>query len=232
MKKLALGLLIIPLIVVVGVGGVMKPELADGHSYWLSIGWTCALVLASWYVTAMYLRRGASKPGEAGEEDQAFSGVVPSIVMFVNLYSLVSFALLWGGWISLDFSQLPRWHWVSQIMLFGVVAVIVTLATIASKTARVPVNENLVPKERLLKKIHTIKAGLPSGETAILNQLKELDSTIRHFIPHLSRVSDPSRYVSLGDQMLNVDDSLSGDQLAEYLRSNLQRWIAIAKSCQ
>ena len=232
MKKLSLGLLIIPLLVVAGVGWLIKPELADEQNYWLSIGWTCVLVLSSWYVTGLYLQRGVVNPGEADTEDQNISGVVPSFGLLVNVYGVISFVLLWSGWVSEGFSQLPRWHWVSQTVLLGIVAVIVILTTIASTTARVPVNNDLVPKERLLKKIHIIKSDLPDTETATLNQLKELDSTIRHFIPHLSRVTDPGRYKSLGDQVMGVDASLTGDQLAEFLRSNVQRWVAIAKSCQ
>ncbi len=231
MKRLSLALLIVPLLVVVIVGWLVKPELADLQNYWLSIGWTCVLVLASWFVTGLYLQRGAANPDETGEDNPAFSGAVPGIILIVNAYSLISFALLWAAWLSGDSSQLPQWHWVGQIIGLAIVAVIVILMTIASMTARVPVNKDLVPKEKLLRQIHVIKSSLPGDETAVLNQLKELDATIRHFIPHLSRITDPERYKNLGNEVLSVDASLSGDQLAEFLRSNVQRWVAIAKSC-
>jgi hypothetical protein len=232
MKKLSLWLLLIQLIVVIALGVLLKPTTADNQGFWLSVGWTCTLVVASWIVTGLYLYRDAVDQNDEIAKSSTGNGVVPSIVIFVNLYCFVSFALLWGAWISVNFSQLPSWHWIAQIGSFGAVSIVTITTMMASIAARIPANEDLPSKDTLLKKIHTIKTSLPTEETAILAQLKELEATIRYFVPHLSKVVDPTRYQSLGDEVLGIDTSLDGHSLAEFLRVNVQRWVSLAKSCQ
>jgi hypothetical protein len=230
MKQLYSFLLVILLLTVIVIGSLVRPEFSDFYVYWLSVLWTCLLIAVFWFVLRFYLFRQNFVAQDNVIIGEA-SGVTPSIVFFVGIYCLVSFVLLWVGLISTKFTELPIWHWVGQSISLGVVSLMGVSSLLASGFANASGPKNLASKEVLLKKIKLFKLSAAIDEPEILDQLKELESIIKYFMPHISRISNPEDFERLSLSILSVTPDLAKEAQIALLRQALPDWIANARSC-
>ena len=221
MKKLSYLLLLFSTAIIVGIAVLIKPIQLDNTSFLFALFWLLTLVAINWAISVFFFTDIKGK-------DNTQFGILPSLHLIVFLYSIYSVGLLIYFWNSVNFSKLPIIHWLFQLIGFGIAGIIFILVLIAGKSAQISLPLGTVPKEELLDKLKVLALSLPSDSSKTLALLNNLESVVRHSVPHASVVKYKGRYTDLTNRIMSLTtDDLSG-QNSESLISQL---IVLAKSC-
>jgi hypothetical protein len=221
MKKLSYLLLVFSITIVVGIALLIKPIQLDNTSFLLALFWLLTLVIINWAISVFFFTDIKGK-------DSTQFGILPSLHLIVFLYSIYSVGLLIYFWSSVDYGVLPLIHWLSQLIGFGIAGIIFILILIAGKSAQISLPLGAAPKEELLDKLKVLTLSLPPHSSKTLELLNNLESVVRHSVPHASAVKYIGRYIDLTNRIMSLTTVDLTGQNSESLISDL---IVLAKSC-
>lgn len=222
MKKLSYILLFFCIAVFSAIALIIKPEKIDSNSFLIAVGWLIFLVVINWMISVFFFT------DIKGENTTQF-GILPSLHAVTFIYTCFSIGVLIYFWQSVDYSELPIFHWLLQVVGFGIYGFIFLLSLISAKTAQLPTIPLGVPtKEELHQKIKILLLNGEGSNAQVLNLLRTLDSVIKHSVPHLSVVKNIDKYLELATKLNLVDASDFHDSETVTKIKNL---LVLAKSC-
>ena len=179
MIRLSVLLFLVIAVCIVAIAVLIAPNQIDNTYFWITVGWLlfCWSKLGSFN----YIFIGAK---DSDSQSTNF-GILPSLNIIVFIYSLFSAGFLLSTWFVNDFTLLPNWHLISQVVLFLIVSSLGILMFISAKAAEVPSHNFDISKEELIKIINNIKSNYESNSDNFII-LKEISEVVKYSIPHLS----------------------------------------------
>lgn len=222
MKKLNSLLLFFGLVTAIGIAFLLRPEKMGDGSFVLVILWLSILVISNWFISTYVFTNVKSN------KQSTNFGVLPSLHFVVFLYSVYSMTLLLVAYWLNDYQTLPTWHWVLQLLGFGLCTSIFVLILISSKTAEIDSTEEISTKESVLERIKFLKLHLDPSKISTINQLKELEDVIKYSTPHISVMKNTSEWNKLYLELSRLNES---DLLNSEIESKFNELIRIVKSC-
>ena len=145
MKKLNSLLLFFGLVTAIGIAFLLRPERMGDASFALVILWLSILVISNWFISTYVFTNVKSN------KQSTNFGVLPSLHFVVFLYSVYSISLLLVAYWLNDYQTLPAWHWVLQLLGFGLCTSIFVLILISSKTAE-EIERSIIAKPSITDK--------------------------------------------------------------------------------
>ena len=216
MVRLSILLFLVIAVCIVAIAVLIAPNQIDNTYFWITVGWLVVLAGLNWVVST-YIFIGAK---DSNSQSTNF-GILPSLNIIVFIYSLFSAGFLLSTWFVNDFTLLPNWHLISQVVLFLIVSSLSILMFISAKAAEIPSDNFDISKEELIKIIDNIKSNYDSGTENFL-LTKELSEIVKYSIPHLSKITSDQKYTELcnGLKELEISDSttVSVEKIQELLK--------------
>ena len=220
MIRLSVLLFLVIAVCIVAIAILIAPNQIDNTYFWITVGWLVILAGLNWIVST-YIFIGAK---DSNSQSTNF-GILPSLNIIVFIYSLFSAGFLLSTWFVNDFTLLPNWHLISQVVLFLIVSSLGILMFISAKAAEVPSHNFDISKEELIKIINNIKSNYDSGSENFL-LIKELSEIVKYSIPHLSKITSDQKYNELCNGMKELENSYSTTVSVE----KIQELLKLAKS--
>ena len=215
MIRLSVLLFLVIAVCIVAIAILIAPNQIDNTYFWITVGWLIVLSGLNWVVST-YIFIGAK---DSNSQSTNF-GILPSLNIIVFIYSLFSAGFLLSTWFVNDFTLLPNWHLISQVVLFLIVSSLSILMFISAKAAEVPSHNFDISKEELIKIIYNLKSNYESGSENFL-LTKELSEIVKYSIPHLSKIKSDQKYIDLCNSLKELENSdstnISVDKIQELL---------------
>jgi len=222
MKTLNILVLLILLICTCLVSFLLKPVELNVNNYIYSLSWILFLIVVNWYVSTYVITKVNIN------NSNTLLGVLPSLHLVVFIYSILSIVMLIISWKIVNYTYLPKWHWILQILAFGSTSIVIILMLMTSKASDVNISFQYEDKIYLRNKVDIIKLNLPDYLSPLSKDLKILDNNIKYFIPHHDYIKNKSNYKNLVSGLENIDFSnVSFDDA----KKKVDKLIELSKSC-